>query len=63
MGILKDLLDNYFEVYIDNINDGEVFIVKVYRDGELLKYILDRDYAVDYMGLVKDNPEIKYTCY
>jgi hypothetical protein len=63
MGAIKGLLDNNYEIYINNINDGEVFITKIYRNNELLQYIEDRDYIVDYIGVINNNLKIVYNCY
>lgn len=63
MGAIKGLLANNYEIYINNINDGEVFITKIYRNNELLQYIEDRDYIVDYIGVISNNLKIVYNCY
>lgn len=63
MKAITGLLANNYEIYIDNINDGEVFITKIYYNNTLKQYIEDRDYIADYISIVNNNPGIVYNCY
>ncbi len=63
MKAIDGLLANNYEIYIYNINDGEVFITKIYYNNELKQYIEDRDYIADYISIINNNPKIVYNCY
>ena len=63
MKAIDGLLANNYEIYIYNINDGEVFITKIYYNNELKQYIEDRDYIYYYISIINNKTKIVYNCY